>query len=213
MENIKVNYKYSDSTLSIKRMLSKLPNLIACDFEISSKYDKTKKELLNIRYGYKPNRELLQKIISDGLSHPSLTVITHLSIAWSDRDSYVIICSNDNIRNLILNFLISTDKTQIWHNCIFDFKHIFYHCNYLPKNYIDTQLLMKSLKNDANSARDRVGLKELMLPYYGSWGISKDNFTLEEQWNKEMIRYAACDSCATYKLYEQIQKELTKWKI
>ena len=48
---------------------------------------------------------------------------------------------------------------------------------------------------------------------YGDWAISKENFTLEEMWKEETIRYSATDSCATYKLYEDIQKELKKWSI
>ena len=41
-----------------------------------------------------------------------------------------------------------------------------------------------------------------MANYYGDWAISKDNFTLEEMYNEDMLRYTAIDSCATYKLYK-----------
>ena len=48
---------------------------------------------------------------------------------------------------------------------------------------------------------------------YGDWAVSKDDFTIEEMWNPDMIRYAATDSCACMKLYEDIMKDQQKWKL
>ena len=48
---------------------------------------------------------------------------------------------------------------------------------------------------------------------YGDWAISKENFTLEEMYDENMIRYAATDSPATYRLYQDILKDLNGWKI
>lgn len=215
---IVVNYEYTNNLYKAKQWLSNLPDLFAADFEAASKYTKAQKELIKLRLDkyklpFEKERILLQQLTSDGLSHPSLTVITHLSVGWSDRDSKVIVCDTERIRMLVLDFLISTDKMQLWHNCIFDFKHIFYHTGVLPQNYTDTQLLAKALLNDADSFKDRTSLKELMGYAYGAWGISKDDFTLEEMWTEDMLKYAATDSPATYKLYEDIQKDLAKWKI
>jgi hypothetical protein len=215
---IVVNYEYTNNLYKAKQWLSNLPDLFAADFEAASKYTKAQKELIKLRLDkyklpFEKERILLQQLTSDGLSHPSLTVITHLSVGWSDRDSKVIVCDTERIRMLVLDFLISTDKMQLWHNCIFDFKHIFYHTGVLPQNYTDTQLLAKALLNDADSFKDRTGLKDLMGYAYGAWGISKDDFTLEEMWTEDMLKYAATDSPATYKLYEDIQKDLAKWKI
>ena len=215
---IKVNYQYTNNMYRAKQWLDNLPNLFAADFEVSSKYTLKEKEVFKYRLdnndlSFEERRLLLQKLSSNGLSHPSLTVITHLSIGWSDRDSYVIICDNNQIRKLVYNFLTTTNKTQIWHNCCFDFKHILYNTGKIPINYIDTQLLAKSILNDANSFRDKTGLKDLMAYAYGDWAISKENFTLEEMWDENMIRYAATDSPATYKLYQDILSDLNKWKI
>jgi hypothetical protein len=96
---------------------------------------------------------------------------------------------------------------------VFDFKHIFFNTKKLPKNFIDTQLLAKSILNDADSFRDRTGLKDLMAYAYGDWAVSKDDFTLEEMWEESMIRYAATDSCATVRLYKDILEDLGKWKL
>lgn len=216
---IKVNYEYSDNAFKVSRWLEELPELFAADFEVASKFTAKEKEHLQIRLdtlhnlSFEEKRVLQQQIESDGLSHPSLTVITHLSIGWSDRDSKVIVCSNNKIRDIVYNFLINTNKTQIWHNATFDFKHIYYRTGYIPKNYIDTMLLARCILNDANGFKNNVGLKELMAYAYGDWAISKDNFTLEEMWDENMIRYAATDSPATYKLYQDILEDQNKWKI
>ena len=216
---IQVNYQYTSNCYKAKLWLDNLPELFAADFETASKYTKEEKseikQLLtdNKDISFKEEKILSQQLNSDGLSHPSLSLITHLSVGWSDKDSYVIVCDNDRIRSLILNFLVTTDKKQLWHNSIFDFKHIFYHTKALPKSYEDTQLLSKSLLNDANSFKDRVGLKELMQYKYGAWAISKDDFVLEEMWNSDTILYSATDSCSTFALYQDILEDLKSWKI
>ena len=42
---------------------------------------------------------------------------------------------------------------------------------------------------------------------YGAWAIAKDNFTLDEMYDENMIKYSATDACATYKLYQDILKD------
>ena len=213
-----VNYEYTNNLYKAKQWLQGLPDLFAADFEVASKFTAKEKEhikykLDNYRLKDESERILLQQLTSNGLSHPSLTVITHLSVGWSDKDSYIIVCDSPAIRNLVYQFLITTPKQQLWHNAVFDFKHIFYHTGMLPSNYIDTQLLAKSILNDADSFKDRTGLKELMAYAYADWAISKEDFTLEEMWSESMIKYAATDSPATYKLYQDILEDLSKWKI
>ena len=215
---IQVNYQYTNNCYKAKLWLDNLPELFAADFEVASKWtvkekEKIKNTINTHKLSFKREKTLLQQLTADGLSHPSLTSITHLSVAKSNKDSYVIVCDNERIRSLILNFLITTDKKQLWHNSIFDFKHIFYHTKTLPKSYEDTQLLSKSLLNDANSFKDRTGLKELMGYAYGDWAIAKDNFALETMWDIKTIKYAAIDSASCFKLYEDISLDLGKWKI
>lgn len=215
---IKVNYEYTNNLYKAKQWLDNLPELFAADFEVASRFTLKEKELIkyrldNYKLSFEERRVLLQQLTSDGLPHPSLTVITHLSVGWSDRDSYVIICDNPAIRNLVYQFLTTTPKQQLWHNAVFDFKHINYNAGLLPRKYIDTQLLSKCLLNDANSFRDLTGLKELMAYAYGDWALSKDMFTLENMWEEDTIRYAATDSTSCFKLYEDISLDLGKWKI
>ncbi|MCL2313057.1 MAG: hypothetical protein FWC41_11365 [Firmicutes bacterium] len=214
---IQINYKYTNNMFRAKQWLDDLPDLFAADFEITSRFTQKEKELFKVRLKFEKDRHkrilLHQYINSDGFSHPSLTQITHFSVAWNDRDSYCIILDNVGITSLILNFLVETEKTQLWHNLVFDAKHIFYYTDKIPKKYIDTQLLAKSLLNNANALKDKTGLKELMEYAYGAWALQKENFILEEQWNTNMIKYSATDPCATYKLYMDIQEELGKWTI
>ena len=215
---IQVNYQYTNNCYKAKLWLDNLPELFAADFEVASKWtvkekEKIKNTINTHKLSFKREKTLLQQLTADGLSHPSLTSITHLSVAKSNKDSYVIVCDNERIRSLILNFLITTDKKQLWHNSLFDFKHIFYHTKALPKSYEDTQLLAKSILNDADSFKDRTSLKELMQYKYGTWAISKDDFVLEEMWSSDTILYSATDSCSTFALYQDILESLNKWKI
>lgn len=215
---IVVNYEYTSNLYQAKQWLESLTSPFAADFEVASRFSKEEKELFkfrleNFNLPFEEVVLLKQYLLSDGLSHPSLTYITHLSVANSEDKAYVIVCPTDTIRAYITHFLITTEHMQIWHNACYDFKHLYYHTNKIPKNYTDTQLLSKNLINDADSFKGRTGLKELMGNHYGDWAISKDNFTLEEMWNESTIRYSAIDSTATYKLYTLIQEELTSWKI
>lgn len=216
--SLPIDYEFTNDIYKAKKWLENMPDIIACDFEVASKFTAKEKELIqfklnNYRLGDEERRVLQQQLVSNGLSHPSLTVITHFSIAESYSKSYVIICDIHRIRQLICNYLINTNKLQLWHNAQFDWKHIHYYTNSFPKNYLDTMLLARSLLNNANSMYSKVGLKELMSYTFGEWAISKDSFTLEEMWNPKTIKYAAIDTLATFKLYEDIQEEITKWRI
>jgi hypothetical protein len=214
----KVNYKVTSNMYEASKWLNDLPDLIACDFEAASKFTQKEKNFIkykldNYNLSFEDRRVLNQQYNSNGLSHPSLTVLTHFSVAWSTDASFVIILNDSRIREFVIRYLISTESKQLWHNCSFDFKHIYYLSSKLPINYIDTQLLAKSLLNNANPFKDRVGLKELMGYKYGQWQLSKDNFVLEEMYKEETLRYAATDSCATYALYESMLESLEAWRI
>ena len=215
-KNVQVEYEFTANAWRAYLWLQNLPDLFAADFETASLWSgKAQQELLKVQLGLLPEddahfekrRELLQKLEADGLSHPSLTTITHLSVAWSDHEAKVIVCVDKQTKELVCKFLTDTDKKQLWHNATFDFKHILWNAGSIPKNYVDTMLLAKCILNDANQFRNDVRLKSLMQYAYGAWAISKDNFTLDEMWDENMIKYSATDACATYKLYQDIMKD------
>lgn len=218
LKPIKVEYQWTDNAYRAKQWLEALGDPFAADFETANRLTKQQIERLATKSTYtnlsfEERRIAKQQAEADGLSHPKYTCITHLNIADSSTEGKVIVCNNEAIRKLCFNFLVTTEKTQLWHNASFDFRHIYYNTGLLPKKYIDTQLLAKCLLNDADSAKDITRLKYLMGSQYGAWAISKDNFTLEQMYDKDVLLYAATDACATYKLYQDILDDLNRWKI
>lgn len=210
---IHVKFEYSDNIMTIRKWFNGLDNVFAADFETAPKQTRKEREVLAYRLDHRrltpeQTRIILQQYLANGLSHPSLTVVTHLSIACAEDEAKVIVCSNDAVRKVVFDFLTTTEKKQIWHNCAFDFKHIFHNTHRFPKNFIDTMLLCRVLLNNANGAKNEVGLKTLMGYAYGSWAVAKDSFVLEEMWDEKMLQYAAVDSAATYKLYKDITSEV-----
>lgn len=204
-----VYYSYTADAVVAKEMLDSITSpLVGCDFETASKYTLAEKEQLKedllVETNYIQRKYIQQKIDSDGLSHPSLAQLTHFSIAWSESDAFVFIIDNEAIRDTILNWIITTDKTQIWHNLSFDGKHILYHTKRLPKNYEDTQILAKTLLNHVDVQQALTGLKHLMAYKYGSWAVSADVFELSQMYEESVLKYAATDACATYSLYQDI---------
>jgi ribonuclease D len=145
--------------------------------------------------------------MATALDHPSHCTITHCSIATSDNQAYVFILDNTSITNYILNYLITTKQKQIWHNASYDFRFLQYFTGNLPYDYEDTQILAKCLINHVNTFKAKTGLKELAGHMYGSWAISKDNFSIEHMYEEHVLKYAAIDSCATYWVYNYMMTE------
>jgi hypothetical protein len=42
---------------------------------------------------------------------------------------------------------------------------------------------------------------------YGSWAISKDNFSTEHMYEDHVLKYAAIDACATYWVHDYIHTQ------
>lgn len=198
--------------------LNNLPDLIACDFETASRWtDAEKEEMKQFLAEHdedidrEEKRQIRQFIESDGLSHPSLTYVTHLSVAWSPTDAFVAVLSTDLHRQRVLRWLATTDRKQIWHNLSFDGKHILYHTGGFPTNYEDTEVLAKTILNHVNTFEAKTGLKHLMgYKAGGNWAVSNDYFNLSEINNTDLIKYAATDSAMTYALWGEIQESLSQ---
>ena len=216
MENtvIKVNAQYSADIRVVKKWLKELEeySIIACDFEAAIKYTPEQvKFLTSIRDS--PNTSFLEQkfaasvLKADALDHPAHVKITHFSVAWSDSDAYVIIMESDEVTNAVLDFLITTEKKQVWHNASYDFRLIYYATGKFPKNYEDSQIFAKTVFNHVEVFKARVGLKELAGTVYGSWGIvENDFFTLANLHDPRMLHYAATDACATFWVYDRLTK-------
>lgn len=209
---IQVNYKATKSLLEADTWLRELDSkpLIACDFETAIKYTQTDldsfQSIVDSETSTKlEKRQAQAKLRATALDHPSHSTITHLSVAWSESDSYVFIIDNQKMLNRILYWLVTTEVKQVWHNSSYDFGRIYYYTHKFPKLYEDTALLGKCILNHVETYKAKVGLKELAGKWFGSWSISADNFTMSQMYEEHVLKYAATDACATYKLWESMQ--------
>jgi hypothetical protein len=129
--------------------------------------------------------------------------ITHLSIADSETSSVVLVCADNTTTQKALEWLISSEKTQVWHNALFDLSVIYRATGELPRAYEDTQLMWAVINNHVELDKRRVSLKHLAGPVYRDWAISSDLFSQENLYNLNLIKYASIDSSATYYLYKE----------
>lgn len=209
---IKVNYQSTNNAFTAQKWLANLPSLFAADFEVANKY--TKEERAVFAHTVETSLDRLERVTaqakldSNQLGHPSHNELTHLSIAWSESDAYVLIIDNRSMLHVVLNFLTRTTSTQVWHNLSYDGKYIQYLTGKFPINYEDTQILAKTILNHVDTYKANTGLKQLAGHKYGGWGISSDNFTKEQMYDEHVLLYAATDACATYWLWIQIQANL-----
>lgn len=123
LNTIQVSYS-STTNINIAdkwiRELDKKP-ILAMDFEVALKYTPEElahyKSVFNDPTSSKRDYRAAQAILNaTALDHPSHTVLTHLSVAWSDSDAYVFILDNSRITKRVLYWLTHTLTTQVWHN-------------------------------------------------------------------------------------------------
>lgn len=208
---IHVNYEWTNDVKIAEKWLSKLDkvDMFAADFEAASHYTdedlvKFKEIINNESYPYLKRKEAAACLASTPLDFPYHVDITHLSVAWSDSDSYVFVLDSFEITKLVLQFLVTTTVKQLWHNACYDFRLIYYFTGKMPKNYEDTQIYAKTIFNHVDVHKANTGLKELAGAMYGAWGLSEDNFTKAEMYTEKMLKYAATDACATYWVFNRI---------
>ena len=209
--SIEVDYKSTNDPIVAKEWLSGLPELFSADFETAVRYSneviKEAKEKMVDESLSKKERIAYQAIAkSSALGHPSHCTITHCSIAYSEKDAYVFIIDDQPIADVVLDFLVSTDRTQVWHNYAYDGRFLRYYTYKDVKNVEDTQIFAKTLVNHVEVFKAKTGLKDLAGHWYGDWGISADNFTVQQQYDENVLKYAAIDACATYKLWTYLNK-------
>lgn len=210
---MKIDYTVTSNSYTAKSILENLPDPFSIDFEVSSKYSDLEKiemtkNLDNKNISREDKRLLKQAINSTGLSHPSLTDLICVSLGESSCKAYVINLQNQCVKSIVFNYIISTNKLQIYHNSCYDLGLVYYYTKKYPKNWIDTQLLAKCLLNNVDNSKSLTGLKHLEGNEYGDWGLAKDNFKKEEMNKDYFLRYAATDACATYRLYEELMESI-----
>jgi len=210
--NVKVDYEYTSNPFTAIRWLNSLGPTAAFDFETASKYstaDKTRYELeLETSNDRARKRILRQRISSTGLSHPSLSRLTHISFADCDNFARIIILDKPLITRRVLHWLTTTNRLQVWHNATFDFKFIYYYTGKFPRYYEDSQQLAKSVINHVNVWKANTQLKLLMGHKYGAWAVTADKFVQDNLFDEDLIKYAGYDAAATYSLWNAQQQYL-----
>lgn len=207
--NIEVQYESTTNPIVAANWLNSLPDVFSADFETAVRYDKdtiaeAKEKMVDKMLPRKEQIAYQAIANASALGHPSHCTITHCSIAYSNKNAYVFIIDNQEIADVVLDFLTETDRTQVWHNYAYDGRFLRYYQLKDAKNVEDTQIFAKTLVNHVEVFKAATGLKDLAGHWYGDWAISADNFTIEQQYDEKVIKYAATDACATFKLWEYL---------
>lgn len=213
--SIPVNFQSTSNLLEADRWLRELEShpILALDFETAIRYTPT--DLAHFQSiidspdsSHLAKRQAQACLRATALDHPSHVTITHLSVAWSESDAYVFIINSTKLLNRILTWLTTTTVKQVWHNFSYDGKLIHHFTGKFPHDVEDSQLLAKCILNHVETYKARTGLKELAGQWYGDWAVSSDSFNLSQQFDPNLLRYAATDACATFKLWTSIQSYL-----
>lgn len=206
---LKVNYESTSDPKLAETWLKELPNLFSADFEAAVKYSdqevlEAKKKADDVNLPKKERIRYQTIAESTPLGHPSHTILTHCSVAWSKKDSYVIVFDSEEMAHVVLDFLTTTDKTQVWHNYGYDGKLIRYFTKKDVKNLEDSQIRAKCLMNHVEVYKADTRLKVLMGADYGEWGIDASLFHVDQKFEEKVLKYSATDACATYFLWEKL---------
>lgn len=216
-ETINVTYKVAKTSYTAKPLIeeiSKYP-VIACDFETATKYTPKQREewkaLLDSGTLTKlESVAIASKLRATALDHPSHVRLTHCSIAISESEAFVFILDNKSITDYILSFLTTTKQKQIWHNLGYDGRLIYHMTKKFPYDYEDTQILAKTLLNHVDVHKANTGLKHLAGAWYGSWAIATDDFGVDKMYEEHVLKYAAVDAAASYKLWTYLNETCDK---
>ena len=160
------------------------------------------------------------------LTLPHFNKLSMLSIGWNLLKSTVIVFANQAIQDYVLNWLVTTNVRQVWHNATFDWKFIKHFTGKLPLNYEDSQLLASVYTNNVDSSKRKSGLKQLAGTLYQDWANDKGSFELYDTtmnstvtnlnyvgngepsiYNLALIKYAGIDVMATKLVWEKFATE------
>jgi len=215
MSIIKVNYKVASTSYAINKILKKLNaiSLISFDTETQSLYSqqeiKQAKQVINkgiIEYDRTEQKLIKQIARASGLSNPDIVKVTHFIFGISEDFSYILIANSYYEELRIWKWLATYKGKVVIHNSLFDLKIMYNRIGKLPSDYEDTQLMLKTLINDADDFKARIGLKHVMGSYYDpGWAVLDDEGYNSTDYKKaSFLNYCAIDGASTYKLYQLI---------
>ena len=171
---------------------------------------------------------------SRDLTLPQFNKLTMVTLGWDRLKSIVIVFKDQAIQDYVLNWLVTTDCKQVYHNALFDVRFIHWYTKQLPKHIDDSQLLAAVYNNHVDTNKRKSGLKELAKFPYLDWANDKSSFELYvdssayfnpnlvyvgpspdiTQYNLPLIYYCGVDSCATKHVWDKFNTEQahpTEW--
>ena len=151
------------------------------------------------------------------LTLPQLNQVTMVTLGWSFTKSIVIILDKPELLDYVMNWLVTIDNKQTYHNSLFDVRFILNHTGKLPKHIEDSQLLVATYRNHVDESKRKSGLKELAKYPYKDWASDKSSFELYVNsesyinpnlhyvgsnptpwiYNLPLVYYCGVDACAT----------------
>jgi len=218
---VKVTYDVYSSQYSVRKRLQKLlkeSDILSFDTETRSIYTKEEREEakeylkeVNTTDPYYKQARLVAN--TSGLSYPSIIKTTHFQFSKSKNHSHIFICNSNDLELYIWNTIADYSGKLIVHNAMFDLKICYQRIKKLPKNYVDTALMVKCLINHVDVWKSKIGLKDLMGEYYDpKWALLAEDYEPKNLKDENFIKYCAIDSAATYYLHDLVLKEFENSK-
>jgi hypothetical protein len=208
---IKVEYDLRVTSWGIKDKLADLVDIDHMSFDIETKglYAKEQRKeaikLLDLNLDLYTHKLASVVANNSGLSFPSLVETTHFIFGMSESKSIVLVPPNRQSELYIWNWLARYPGLLLIHNALFDLKVMYHRIKQLPKRYDDTALMLKTLINNSDVWKAKIGLKEVMGDYYSPAWALYDEYEPDDARNPKFLIYAATDGAATFKLWVDIQ--------
>jgi hypothetical protein len=156
--------------------------------------------------------ETAPNVVDERLTQKDLSLdvfrnqITMFSFAENETEAIVIINENQEMEDMVLDFLTTTESKVIMHNASFDMKIVKHRTGKFIKNIEDTQLLAWSYLNHVDTQQAKVGLKVLAAKVYSSWSVAADMFGIENKYNPDLHTYSGIDAMATMFVWNEFSK-------
>ena len=180
---------YTKGVEQARKWLQELPDLFTYDCEAAAIV--------------KPGEEIDEGERKDRALNVRQHELTMYSFAGSESEAFVISNEGKEMQDMVMDFLVTTDKTIIMHNASFDAKIVKYLTGKHIKHIEDSQLLTWVKLNHCDTSKAKVGLKGLAGHVYSDWAVSADLFGIEHKYNPDLIRYSGIDAMATMFVYNE----------
>ncbi|MCP4489796.1 MAG: hypothetical protein GY820_21135 [Gammaproteobacteria bacterium] len=207
---IVVTYELVASSWAIWEMLLKLNEVELLSFDVETRGLYTKEQRKEATKLLKSDMSIenhkLASVVANnsGLSFPAVTRTTHFIFGLSESHSVIMVTDTAQKEMMVWRWLRMFKGLLIIHNTLFDLKIMYHRVGALPQNYEDTQLMLKTLVNDADVWKAKVGLKDVMGSYYSpNWALY-NQYEPDRNKDPKFLDYAATDGAATYLLYQNL---------